>query len=445
MKFSSLLRHAYEAIHEFFLTGKPADAILDRFFRSRRYLGARDRRFIAEAVYGLLRHLRLSHETAAHVVGRDYANLGEEGQLRLALVAYSIAVAGGTIHDEGETKEFLRGAISADSIERVLNGLMNTRTDGVIEASAGPEIRYSFPDWMVQRFTEQYGPVESEQLCEALNQPAPLMIRANLLKASRDECQSRLNKEHVAAEPTQFSPFGLNIPKRLNLFQRQTFREGFFEVQDEGSQILPLLIDPKPNAKVLDACAGAGGKSLEFAMLMKNRGEIVAADVHDRRLEELRKRSRRAGAHNIRTKVMDLLDIDESAIEPIFDIVLVDAPCSGVGTIRRNPGMKWTVTEESVREIAEKQKKILSSSSRFLKPGGLLAYATCTLFREENEDVVDAFLASHPEFELEDPTARVERFQLKQSLSNNFVRLLPHFHGTDGFFCAFLRHRQVPS
>jgi len=443
MKYSSLLGHTYEALHEFFLTAKPADAILDRFFRSHKYLGARDRRFIAETVYGVLRHLRLSREIIAQIVGNDYAGLGEEKQLRLALVAYSVVVTSGADRSESDLREFLQDTIPANVIDTVLKGLSEHRA-AADKSSVGTGVRFSFPDWMVHRFTEEYGPVESERLCQALNEPAPLTIRVNLLKASRDECHSRLSKEHVNCEPTRYSPLGLQIPKRLNLFQLQSFREGYFEVQDEGSQILPLLIDPTPTAKVLDACAGAGGKSLEFAMLMKNRGEIVAADVHDRRLEELRKRSRRAGAHNIRTKVVDLLEVDETDIEPVFDIVLVDAPCSGVGTIRRNPGMKWTVTEETVREISEKQRRILANSARYVKQGGLLVYATCTLFREENEDVVNGFLDAHPGYELEDPTVRVERVQLHGSTSGRFVKLLPHIHGTDGFFCAFLRQRQVP-
>jgi len=334
MKYSSLLGHTYDALHEFFLTGKPADAILDRFFRSKEYLGSRDRRFIAETAYGLLRNLRLNKEIVSRIVGRRYAEIGEEGKLRLAILAYAVVLARHVDAVGGEIEEFVKGIISPDDLGRVVKGIPDFRVDESDDRFSDPGVRYSFPDWMVERLIVEYGPTDAVRLFQSLNEPAPLTIRANLLKVTREECQNHLSAENVKTELTASSPLGLRIAKRLNIFQLKAFREGYFEVQDEGSQLLPLLIDPKPTAKVLDACAGAGGKTLELAVLMKNRGEILAADVHERRLDELRKRSRRAGVHNIRTKVIDLLEDDLSVIDPVFDIVLVDAPCSGVGTIR---------------------------------------------------------------------------------------------------------------
>ncbi|HEY4613776.1 MAG TPA: RsmB/NOP family class I SAM-dependent RNA methyltransferase, partial [Bacteroidota bacterium] len=195
-------------------------------------------------------------------------------------------------------------------------------------------------------------------------------------------------------------------------------------------------------AKLLDACAGAGGKTLEFAAIMKNRGEIFAADIHDTRLDELRKRSRRAGASNIRVKAVASLSDLSGDFTGYFNVILIDAPCSGLGTIRRNPGMKWSVTEETVRELSEKQGAILEQSAALVKPGGKLVYATCTVLREENEGVVEQFLSAHPEFAVADVSASVEKLKLSSAISGKYMRLQPHVHGTDGFFCAFLDRRK---
>jgi 16S rRNA (cytosine967-C5)-methyltransferase len=302
-------------------------------------------------------------------------------------------------------------------------------------------LRYSFPDWMVHRFLYQYGESETEELCKSLNEQAPLTLRVNTIKTTVDECQRALKKEGIETQPTRLSPFGLLVPKRMNVFQLQTFRDGWFEVQDEGSQLLPFLLDPKPTAKVLDACAGAGGKTLELAALMKNRGEIMATDVHSTRLEELRRRTRRAGVSNVRIRqVEDVADLNDGFREH-FDLVLIDAPCSGLGTLRRNPGMKWVVTEETVGEVSQKQAHILDSSSSLVKPGGIVAYATCTLFREENEAIVENFLTTHPEFTLERPPLDASKFDLNAFNAGPYVKFYPHRDGTDGFFIAVARKR----
>jgi 16S rRNA (cytosine967-C5)-methyltransferase len=293
----------------------------------------------------------------------------------------------------------------------------------------------------VHRFLYQYGESETEELCKSLNEQAPLTLRVNTIKTTVDECQRALKKEGIETQPTRLSPFGLLVPKRMNVFQLQTFRDGWFEVQDEGSQLLPFLLDPKPTAKVLDACAGAGGKTLELAALMKNRGEIMATDVHSTRLEELRRRTRRAGVSNVRIRqVEDVADLNDGFREH-FDLVLIDAPCSGLGTLRRNPGMKWVVTEETVGEVSQKQAHILDSSSSLVKPGGIVAYATCTLFREENEAVVENFLTTHLEFTLERPPLDASKFDLNAFNAGPYVKFYPHRDGTDGFFIAVARKR----
>jgi 16S rRNA (cytosine967-C5)-methyltransferase len=296
---------------------------------------------------------------------------------------------------------------------------------------------------MVQRLLDQYGEQETILLCRSLNGQASLSLRVNVLKSSVEECQDALKTEGVATERTKLSPFGLTVPKRINIFQLQAFRDGFFEVQDEGSQMLPYLLDPKPTAKVLDACAGAGGKTLELAAIMKNRGEIVAADVHSFRLDQLRKRAQRAGVSNVRIRhVQDIGDLAEQ-YTGYFDIVLIDAPCSGIGTLRRNPGMKWMVTEETIREVSEKQLHILEACVPFVKIGGRVAYATCTLFREENESVVESFLEKHADFTLDDPPLDRAKFDFSPYKVGRYIKLSPHRDGTDGFFIAvMMKHGQ---
>lgn len=441
MKLSSLLGHTREVLQLVRDSGRPADNLIDSFFRTHKYLGSHDRRFVAETAYGTLRHLRRCELTLLQALGAHADGMLPEDGFLLLAVTYLATVDRRTPLNV------------ADVSEAVKSGRLRPHLHSILQAiphSSGPEpsdrverigLKYSFPDWIVRRFLDQYGESETEKICESLNGQAPLTLRVNTLKSTVEECRKSLAEEDIQTQPTRLSPFGLLVSKRMNVFQLQTFRNGFFEVQDEGSQLLPLLLDPKPTAKVLDACAGAGGKTLEFSALMKNRGEIVAADVHSTRLEELRRRMRRAGASNVRIRRVD--DVAELAdrYRDYFDVVLLDAPCSGIGTLRRNPGMKWVVTEETVHEVAEKQLHILEASAHLVKPGGIVAYATCTLFREENEDIVEKFLSTHPDFALERPPLDESRLDFTPFAAGKYTKLYPHQAGTDGFFIAVMKRR----
>jgi 16S rRNA (cytosine967-C5)-methyltransferase len=281
------------------------------------------------------------------------------------------------------------------------------------------------------------GESEAEQLLEALNQPPPLTLRVNTLKAAREDCLRELRRRGYDCTPAQFSPDGIHLAKRTNLFGLDLFREGWFELQDEGSQLISLLLDPKPNWRVADVCAGGGGKTLHLAALMKNRGEIFAFDIVPQRLENLRKRARRCGIYNIRVQLLQPDAVPAALLEKM-DAILIDAPCSGSGVLRRNPDAKWKITPEMVQEMAAKQKQILNHYSTLLKPGGRLVYATCSLLAEENEEVVESFLAQQPEFHRTDAVAILQRYQLAHLTGGSAIHLLPHRHGTDGFFAAVL-------
>jgi 16S rRNA (cytosine967-C5)-methyltransferase len=296
----------------------------------------------------------------------------------------------------------------------------------------------SFPEWMTAKWIGQFGLDEASRLCSVLNQNAPITLRVNTIKTTVDDCREALSREGVETEPTKLSPVGLNLRKRINVFQLEAFRNGLFEVQDEGSQLLAFLVDPKPSAKVIDACAGAGGKTLALCAVMKNRGVIYSMDVHTGRLDELRKRLRRSGADTVRVRIVDGETLPDDLVG-IADHVLVDAPCTGLGTIRRNPGMKWSVTPQTVEEISAKQKRILELYAKCVKAGGTLVYATCTTMPEENEQVVEAFLALHPEFEIESPALRLSRYGLASLGEKQYFQLLPHHHDTDGFFAAVMK------
>ncbi len=436
MQLSSLLGHAQELLGSIRASSKPADSLIDSFFRSHKYLGSHDRRFIAESVYGTLRHLRRCEFIVYRAVGDDRANLKEGDGHLLLIAAYRAAINNDNV-------------AAADVAPKLSSPNLGDRVPEILESMrrelAFPKepierlgVQYSYPDWMVREFLGLYGESETEQVLKSLNEPAPLTLRVNVLKTSVDQCQAELATQSIQTTRTKFSPFGLQLTRRLNVFSLNAFQDGKFEVQDEGSQILPMLIDPKPTAKVLDACAGAGGKSLGFAALMKNRGEIFASDTNGYRLKELKKRSRRAGAFNIRpVEVENLSDLAEK-YRAYFDVVFVDAPCSGLGTIRRNPGMKWSVTEETVNEVSEKQSMILAQCADLVKPNGRLIYATCTLLKEENEDIVLGFLSKNPKFSLKLPETMLAQVGLMNARSGDFVKLMPHIHGTDGFFCAVM-------
>lgn len=443
MQISSLIGHTQELLSIVLSSKKPADELIDIFFRSHKYLGSHDRKFIAETTYGTLRHLRKCELMVTSATAELNETLFEEDKILFLVVAY-LSLQG---RMQNVTSENISLKLKNTQLVEKMVHILNKFTKPVILPNVSTVVRigieYSFPDWMVQKLIEQYGENEVENICASLNEQAPLTLRVNTLKTTVEQCQVELSKQGVETTKTLLSPFGLNLSKRINVFSLSIFRDGWFEVQDEGSQLLPFLIDPKPNVKLLDVCAGAGGKTLEFAALMKNRGEIFATDINNYRLEELRKRMKRAGLQNVRVQEIQAIEDLNEQYSNFFDIVFVDAPCSGLGTIRRNPGMKWMVTEQTVNEVSEKQKSILHSSAQLVRPGGRIVYATCTLLRQENEDVVEEFIMQHPEFKLIEVKELLDKWNNALVTAGSFFKLLPHMNGTDGFFCAILEKHIV--
>ncbi len=446
MKTSSLIGHTAELYDLVFRDRRPADAIFDSFFRSHKYLGSHDRRFIAETVYGMVRMRRLVEWALPRSGYHGLLADGSPDPSRTVVLCLAYralfsddrletVVAEATLNDEARA-----------TLLPVLNGVRK-QVDDLRRQGGGDDaerlaLSESFPDWMVAEWISTMGFAGAAKLCAALNAPAPLTLRVNTIRATVEECRKSLEAEGIETTTATYAPSAIHLRKRINVFSLETFKKGFFEVQDEASQLVALLVDPKPTSKVVDACAGGGGKTLAMAAVMKNRGVITALDTSAYRLQGLKKRLRRAGADTVR--IREVGDEVPADLVGAADNVLVDAPCSGLGTIRRNPGMKWSVTPEAVAELHTKQLRLLSRYSACVKPKGRLVYATCTTMHAENESVVEEFLSAHPDFTLMHPSSILERYGCGNLGEEKYLRLLPHVHGTDGFFAAVLR-RSEPS
>ncbi len=421
---------AYGAIrHE----GRLADRALDFTLRHKRHLYSNERRAVAERVYGLLRRqITVDHLLARALPG--FATIGGSRQDLLRLCASRVLL--GEPLDRVAKSPLLTPEDSA-ALRRLPDAA--AALDKLPAAERFP-IAASLPAFLAQKLRQEFGE-HAEAEAEAMNERAPLTARANTLKTTREVLLQKLSAEDVTCRPTPLCPLGLTLETRTNAFSLPPFKDGDFELQDEGSQLLGLLVDPPPT-KVVDACAGAGGKTLQLAAAMKNRGDLYALDIDERRMEDLRKRARRAGVHNVRVRVVPESGEPARAaladLEGKMDRVLVDAPCSGSGTFRRKPDGRYRLTVEELDKHTARQKELLARFSLLVKPGGRIIYGTCSVLREENEAVVEDFLAHHPEFSVR-PVSEELGAELGEKVSRGgFLRLTPRLHGTDGFFGAIL-------
>ena len=392
----------------------PADAVLSRHFRDNRELGHRDRGFIAEAVYGVLRRLRWLRRIA-----------GAEATPRMLLLAWFA-------RGEGWPMRNFEGLASATERDWITS---------IKAAEAGePSLaeRADLPDWLAERLLAQMDGDELLALAHGLNRAAPLDLRVNLIKSDRDALLERLQADGVRAEPGRLSPQAIRLAGKPALQKHPLFLDGSFEVQDEGSQLLGLLVQPRRGELVVDFCAGAGGKTLQLGAMMRSTGRLYAFDVSEKRLAKLKPRMARAGLSNVHpVLIAHEADAKVKRLAGKADRVLVDAPCTGLGTLRRNPDLKWRQSPAAVEEMVAKQGAILAAAARVVRPGGRLVYATCSLLAEENDSIVDAFLAAHPEFR----ALSAQEVLAAQGVAletGERLRLLPHVHDTDGFFAAVM-------
>ena len=421
MRFTpALFNHAEALLSELLRSPFPADSVVSRYFRQHRELGHADRGFAAEVVYSVLRRKR-------SLAARCFDDVTSR---RLLLV--SLACVQGLNRRE------------LDVVLHESEGKWLSLAKAVKLEDLPPAVRFDLPDWLYEKLAAQYPADELNALAASLNQSAPLDLRANSIKTERDALLSRLRADGLPAEPCRYSPSGIRLTGKPSLARHPLFLDGSFEVQDEGSQLLGYLLQPKRGEMVADFCAGAGGKTLLLGAMMRSQGRLYAFDVAEKRLAKLKPRLARSGLSNVHpARIESENDIKIKRLAGKLDRVLVDAPCSGLGTLRRNPDLKWRQTPESVAELTSKQASILNSAAALVKSGGRLVYATCSLLEEENEAVVSAFLAAHPEFS----ALSASEVLSKQSIeiadlgAGEFLRLLPNRHGTDGFFAAVLARR----
>jgi 16S rRNA (cytosine967-C5)-methyltransferase len=393
---------------------QPADGVLSRYFRERRDLGQHDRAFVAESTFGVLRHKR----TLDHLTGN--------GSPRRLLLGWATRHAGLSARD-------LAPALPAGETEWIAS----LKAAGT-QASFSPAVQAELPDWIFERLETQLGPLEALALARSLQNPAPLDLRVNTLRSSRAAALDALRQSGFVAEPTPFSPAGIRLAGKPAINRHPLFLGGAIEVQDEGSQLVGYLVAPRRRELVVDFCAGAGGKSLMLGAMMHSQGRLYAFDVSAGRLSQLEPRLKRSGLSNVHPHV--LASEHDSKVKRLagkIDRVLVDAPCSGFGTLRRNPDLKWRQSTQSIAEMRVKQAAILRAAAGLVKPGGRLVYATCSLLREENEDIVDAFVVAHPAFTILDCGEILRRQEIAIAAGER-MRLWPHVHGTDGFFAAVL-------
>lgn len=394
----------------------PADRQIDLYFRQHRQMGARDRTWVAETVYGCLRRRR----TLEHALGGRHDPLG--------LVAAHTLLSGGSARALEEAG--FRGDARA----------ISTRLRTTDPATLPFSVRHDLPDWLGERLLARHGEAHAARLAGALNVPAPVDLRVNTLKTSRETLQAQLATAGYEAQPTAYSPVGLRRLDRAPLFQTTPFREGAFEVQDEGSQLIAPLLEPRRRERIVDFCAGSGGKTLHLGALMANTGTIYALDVSASRLERLKPRLRRAGLDTVRVQAIENeRDLRVQRLREKIDRVLVDAPCSGTGTLRRNPDIKWRPIDLST--LVATQQRILAAAATLVRPGGRLVYATCSLLKEENEDVTEAFLAAHPQFAVIPAAEILARRHIPLVPETQALRLDPAAHGTDGFYAIAFERR----
>ncbi|MFP8833115.1 RsmB/NOP family class I SAM-dependent RNA methyltransferase [Hydrogenophaga sp. XSHU_21] len=417
----ALLDESATLIEAVFRFDHPADAVVARHFREHRSLGPRERATLSDTVYAALRE-RLKFEWLAR------SGSGSKWR-RLAILGFP-----------GD-RDFLKSALTEP--EKVwLDACARVRDDEWL-----PPHRHNLPEWLATSLREQVGD-GFDALASSLMQPAPLDLRVNLLKTRREAALDALKAAGLKVEPTPHSPMGIRLDGKPSLAKVPAFVSGEVEVQDEGSQLLALLLDAKRGEMVVDFCAGAGGKTLAIGAAMRNTGRLYAFDTSGHRLEALKPRLARSGLSNVHpVAIAHERDDRIKRLAGKIDRVLVDAPCSGLGTLRRSPDLKWRQTPQTVAEQAALQGAILASAARLLKPGGRLVYATCSLLREENEAVAEAFAAAHPAFEPEPAVDLLTAGKVPDAAAlcagegGRFLRLWPHRHRTDGFFAAVWRKK----
>ena len=428
MKPAAQIQATIELLDERDETQYPADRLMAGYFKQRRYIGSKDKAAISEYFYsGLRQRNALTYLLSA--AGLPLDNRG--------VMAVMMHMQGQSVAELFNGERYSPKPLSADVLAKLAN------IDPALLEVAPEHVRLNYPEWLQPELLASLGDrLEIEM--QAMNERASTDIRVNTLKASRDQLLKNLAQHGLSASPTPLSPWGLRFDGRVALFNLQAFRDGWFEVQDEGSQLLAWLTQVEAGQTVVDFCAGAGGKSLAMAAMMENKGALYACDVHSKRLGQLTKRKNRAGVHNIRTHVLSS-EQDKWVKQHAgrADVVLIDAPCSGTGTWRRSPDSRWNLTSNDISELVALQRSILASAQRLVKPGGKLFYATCSLLNSENQTQAEWFANEYPDFSaLPMPSPDALGVPAESvCVNDNTFQTLPAMSDTDAFFLAAFQRK----
>lgn len=423
MRPAARVQTSIEAVASVFQTPRPADAVLSAFFRARRFIGSKDRSAIAEEVYAVLRaHARVGWWT-------ERIGLPQDARSQVLIWNMLDGVTYEQLHEICSGGKYAPAQLTPDeakALRRIEGGTLD-------HPEMPSSVKYECPEWAEAGLRARFGADFYREL-SAMLESAPLDLRVNVLKCDRATALKSLTEEGIRAKPTPYSPLGIRVEGRPPLGTSKSFKAGLVEIQDEGSQMVAGLVDAKAGEQVVDFCAGAGGKTLAIAAAMHNKGRVIACDVLDKRLKRAAERFRRAGLFNIETRPLTSeRDPWVKRHKGMFDRVLVDAPCSGVGVWRRNPDSRWRVLGPGLSELVPLQYSILESASRLVKAGGRLVYATCSMLNEENAAQIEKFVQAHPEFSI-----------VKCGLDgSDYLEMTPARHQTDGFFGAVLERSKA--
>jgi len=426
MRYAAQLQATIDLLDEVAETKYPADRIMSAYFKQRRYIGSKDKAAISENLYTILRN-KMRFEFILNT-----KDLGVHSRM---LVALLLKMDDGDLYNTFDGDKYSPKRLRPGQLERFAELDLNVIDEAPLN------VKLNVPDWISPKLEKALGDRFEEEMT-ATNKSATTDIRVNTLKSSVPPVDQALADVGYVAHKTDLSPWAIRFEKRVSLFGLPAFKQGWFEIQDEGSQLLALLTGVKAGQKVVDFCAGAGGKTLAMAAMMENKGTIYACDVHTKRLEQLGKRTKRAGVHNVRTHILSSEnDKWVKKHTEYADIVLLDTPCTGTGTWRRSPDSRLNLTQENLDNLVELQQSIMQSAKRLVKPGGRLLYATCSLLEEENEAQIIKFLENNPDFS-------PENFEIPETLlvhserfknSGHEIRTFPAMTGTDGFYVASLK------
>lgn len=435
-----------EILNQIEKTGSHLDHLLNNSFKRYRHLNALDRAFLTELTYGILRWREKLDWAIRHFSDIPFEKIDREILNILRLGLYQIQFLSKTphpaaVHESVELAKRFRGKKGGGFVNAILRSFLREK-DKIFY----PEIHqdealhlstvYSYPLWIVRRWLQEFGLEETIRICVFNNQISPLVLRVNTLKIDREELIKMLREKDLSALPTPISKEGILLNSPPPVSELPYLKEGYFIIQDEASQCVTSILDPRPGERILDACASPGGKTTHLAQKMENMGEIYALDLTKEKHKKIQELCTRLGV-----KIVKYLLGDATKPLPeglLFERILADVPCSGFGTLRRNPDLKWNRKEEDLRRLSQLQIAILENLSSYLKAGGILVYSTCTVFREENEEVIERFLRNHPEFQL-DPLEKVLPHEYHPFIHQGYFKTFPPQNNMDGFFVARMK------